>query len=70
MAKFPELMNVIAQLKNETIKLTKEISSNDDQVINMVNNSIDGLECSLDVCNNALGDKHRGASKRICGKEF
>jgi len=52
MAKFPELMNVIAQLKNETIKLTKEISSNDDQVINMVNNSIDGLECSLDVCNN------------------
>ena len=52
MAKFPELMNEIAQLKNDTIKLTKEVSGNDDKIHNLVNNAIDGLECSMDVCNN------------------
>jgi len=52
MAKFPELMNEIAQLKNDTIKLTKEVSGNDDKIHSLVNNAIDGLECSMDVCNN------------------
>lgn len=52
MAKFPELMNNLAELKNESIKLTKQISTNDDQIFKMVDESIDGLECSLDVCNN------------------
>ena len=52
MAKFPELMNELAQLKNESITLTKEVSANDDKVFQMVDESIDGLECSIDVCNN------------------
>lgn len=52
MAKFPELMNEIAQIKNDTITLTKEVSGNDDKIHNLVNSSVDGLECSLDVCNN------------------
>ena len=52
MAKFPELMNELAQLKNESITLTKEVSKNDDNIFKMVDESIDGLECSIDVCNN------------------
>ena len=40
MAKFPELMNEIAQLKNDTIKLTKEVSGNDDKIHNLVNITI------------------------------
>ena len=52
MAKFPELMNELAQIKNDAIKLTNEVSANDDNIFKMIDNSIDGLECSLDVCNN------------------
>ena len=52
MAKFPELMNEIATLKNESIKLTNEISANDDEIYKMVDESVDGLECATDVCNN------------------
>lgn len=52
MAKFPELMNELAQLKNDSIKLTNEVSANDDKIFSMVDQSIDGLECSIDVCNN------------------
>jgi len=52
MAKFPELMNELAQLKNDSIKLTNEVSANDDKIFSMVDESIDGLECSIDVCNN------------------
>ena len=52
MASFPGLMNELAELKNEAIKITKNISKNDDDIFKMVDKSIDGLECSLDVCNN------------------
>ena len=52
MAKFPELMNELAKLKNDSINLTKDISVKDDKIYQMVDVSIDGLECSLDVCNN------------------
>ena len=52
MAKFPELMNELAKLKNDSINLTKDISAKDDKIYQMVDESIDGLECSIDVCNN------------------
>ena len=52
MASFPELMNALAKLKNESINITRDISKNDDEIFKMVDKSIDGLECSLDVCNN------------------
>lgn len=52
MAKFPELMNELAQIKNDAITLTNEVSANDDNIFKMIDKSIDGLECSLDVCNN------------------
>ena len=52
MAKFPELMNDLASLKNDVISLTNEISAHDDNIYKMIDESIDGLECSLDVCNN------------------
>ena len=52
MAKFPELMNELAKLKNDSISLTKDVSAKDDKIYQMVDESIDGLECSLDVCNN------------------
>ena len=52
MAKFPELMNELATIKNNSITLTNEVSKNDDQIYKMIDESIDGLECSIDVCNN------------------
>ena len=52
MAKFPELMNELATIKNNSITLTNEVSKNDDQIFKMIDESIDGLECSIDVCNN------------------
>ena len=52
MAKFPELINDLASLKNDVINLTNEISAHDDNIYKMIDESIDGLECSLDVCNN------------------
>ena len=52
MAKFLELMNELAQIKNDAITLTNEVSANDDNIFKMIDKSIDGLECSLDVCNN------------------
>ena len=45
-------MNELAELKNEAIQITQNVSKNDDEIFNMVDKSIDGLECSLDVCNN------------------
>ena len=63
MAKFPELMNELAKLKNESITLTKEISSNDDKIFKMVDDSIDRLECSLDVCNNPNREVQKPFSK-------
>ena len=52
MAKFPELMNELATIKNEAITLTSEISKNDDNIMKMVYESVDNLECSSDVCRN------------------
>ena len=74
MAKFPELMNEIALLKNESIKLTNEISANDDEIFKMVDESVDGLECALDVCNNPNREVQIPFSKiyteeLICGEQ-
>ena len=52
MAKFPELMNNLASLKNDVITLTNEVSTHDDSIYKMIDESIDGLECSIDVCSN------------------
>ena len=48
MSQFHELMNKIENIK----KLTREISLADDEIQNLIYQSIDDLECCLDVCKN------------------
>lgn len=45
-------MSELTQIKNNAITLTNEVSANDDNKINMIDKSIDGLKYSLDMCNN------------------
>lgn len=52
MSKFPELMNDLAKIKNESITILKEISNNDNKIYKLIDDSVYNLECSLDVCNN------------------
>jgi len=52
MSKFLELMNKIENLKYNNSKLTKEISLTENEIQNLLYQSIDNLECCLDVCKN------------------
>ena len=50
MAKFAEIMNEIARLKNECIISTKQVSENDEKIHDNIDKTVDNLESSLDVC--------------------
>ena len=51
MSSFAEIMNEIARLKNECITSTKQVSENDEKIHQSIDQTVDNLECSLDVCN-------------------
>ena len=50
MAKFAEIMNEIARLKNECIISTKQVSENDEKIHDNIDKTVDNLESSLDAC--------------------
>ena len=50
MAKFAEIMNEIARLKNECIISTKQVSENDEKIHDNIDKTVNNLESSLDVC--------------------
>ena len=50
MAKFAEIMNEIARLKNECIISTEQVSENDEKIHDNIDKTVDNLESSLDVC--------------------
>ena len=49
---FPELMNDLATVKNEAIKITKNMNQNDDNITKLIDTCVDSLDCSLDACRN------------------
>lgn len=63
MSKFNDLMNSLAQVKNEAQELTKSFSENDDKIAPLVDNSVELLECSLDSCRNPCREVQKPITK-------